>query len=40
VEEVVVRNDRFEIVRKRGVAAEVAEFLDEEDASEDLAPPA
>jgi hypothetical protein len=30
IEEVVARNDRFEIVRKRGVAAEVAEFLDEE----------
>jgi hypothetical protein len=29
IEEVVARNDRFEIVRKQGVAAEVAEFLDE-----------
>ena len=40
VEEVVARTDRFEIVRKRGVAAQVAEFLDEEDASEDVLPPA
>jgi len=32
VEEVVARNERFEIVRKRGVAAEVAEFLDDDDA--------
>jgi len=29
VEEVVARNERFEIVRKRGVAADIAEFLDE-----------
>jgi 5-bromo-4-chloroindolyl phosphate hydrolysis protein len=28
VEEVVARNERYEIVRKQGVAAEVAEFLD------------
>jgi predicted metal-binding transcription factor (methanogenesis marker protein 9) len=28
VEEVVARNDRFEIVRKQGVAGEIAEFLD------------
>lgn len=28
VEEVVARNDRFEIVRKRGMTAEIAEFLD------------
>jgi hypothetical protein len=28
VEEVVAKNDRFEIVRKQGVAGEVAEFLD------------
>jgi 3,4-dihydroxy-2-butanone 4-phosphate synthase len=28
VEEVVARNDRFETVRKVGVAGEVAEFLD------------
>ena len=27
VEEVVLRTDRFEIVRKRGVAAEIAEVL-------------
>jgi|SRR5579862_6220121 len=40
VEEVVARNDRFEIVRKRGVAAEVAEFLDESDAAPDVLPPA
>jgi hypothetical protein len=39
LEDVVTRADRFEIVRKRGVAAEVAEFLDEEDASEGLARP-
>jgi hypothetical protein len=32
VEEVVARNERFEVVRKRGVAAEVAEFLDDEGA--------
>lgn len=32
VEEVVARNERFEIVRKRGVAAEIAEFLDTDDA--------
>jgi hypothetical protein len=32
VEEVVARNERFEIVRKRGVAAEIAEFLGTEDA--------
>ena|SRR5437588_314376 len=31
VEEVVLRNERFEIVRKRGVAADVAEFLDGDD---------
>jgi hypothetical protein len=30
-EEIVVKNDRFEIVRKRGLAADVAEFLDAED---------
>src|SRR5262245_31080535 len=30
VEAVVARNDRFEAVRKQGVAAEVAEFLDDE----------
>lgn len=29
VEEVVARNERFEIVRKRGMAADIAEFLDE-----------
>jgi hypothetical protein len=28
VEEVVVRNDRFEIVRKQGLAGEVADFVD------------
>lgn len=39
VEEVVARNDRFEIVRKRGVAAEVAEFLDEGDVAPDALPP-
>jgi hypothetical protein len=37
VEEVVARNDRYEVVRKQGVAAEVAEFLDE---GEETAPPA
>ena len=31
IEEVVLRNERFEVVRKRGVAADVAEFLDGED---------
>ena len=35
VEDVVISNDRFEIVRKRGVAAEAAEFLD----SDDTTPP-
>jgi hypothetical protein len=40
LEDVLLRNDRFEIVRKRGVAAEVAEFLADVDASEDIAPPA
>jgi hypothetical protein len=30
VEEVVVRNDRYEVVRKQGIAAEVAEFLDDD----------
>ena len=30
VEEVVGRTERFEIVRKQGVASEVAEFLDDE----------
>lgn len=33
VEEVVVKNDRFEVVRKQGVAAEVAEFLDGDEGS-------
>jgi hypothetical protein len=37
VEEVVARNDRYEIVRKQGIAAEVVEFLD---GGEELAPPA
>ena len=37
VEEVIVRNDRYEVVRKQGVAAEVVEFLDE---GEEPAPPA
>ena len=32
IEDVVRRNDRFEIVAKRGVAAEVAEALDVRDA--------
>jgi hypothetical protein len=31
IEEVVRRTDRFEVVRKRGVAAEVAEELDPRD---------
>jgi hypothetical protein len=40
-EKVVVRNDRYEVVRKHGVAAEVAEFLDGDDESPaDPAPPA
>jgi len=30
VEAVVARNERFEVVRKQGVAAEVAEFLDDQ----------
>jgi hypothetical protein len=30
-EDIVVKNDRFEIVRKRGLAADIAEFLGEED---------
>jgi hypothetical protein len=29
LEEVVARNERFEIVRKRGVVADIAEFLDQ-----------
>jgi hypothetical protein len=33
VEDVVFSNDRFQIVRKRGVAAEAAEFLDSDDNS-------
>jgi hypothetical protein len=40
VEEVVARTDRYEIVRKQGVAAEVAKFLDEEERPPDPAPPA
>jgi hypothetical protein len=40
VEEVVVRNERFEVVRKRGVAADVAEFLDTENGPEDQDSPA
>ena len=41
VEAVVLRTDRYEIVRKRGVAADAAEFLDVEDAAPgDLVPPA
>ena len=39
VEEVVARNDRYEIVRKRGIAADVAEFLDVQDVPEDPVPP-
>ena len=31
IEDVVVRNDRFEVVAKRGAAAEVAEDLDPRD---------
>jgi len=34
IEEVVLRTDRYEIVRKQGVAAEVAELLDEHGPSE------
>lgn len=40
VEQVVLSNDRYEIVRKQGVAGEVAEFLDSEEGSADPAPPA
>lgn len=40
VEEVVARTDRFEIVRKQGVAAEVAEFLDDEESPAGPAAPA
>jgi len=36
VEQTVVRNDRFEVIRKVGLAAEIAEFLDGDAASEDL----
>jgi hypothetical protein len=39
VEEVVLRNDRYEVVRKRGVAADVAEFLDTGEETADPAPP-
>lgn len=39
VEEIVLRNDRYEVVRKRGVAADVAEFLDSEEGSADPASP-
>ena len=39
VEEVVARNDRFEIVRKRGIAADIAEYLGESDAAPDVLPP-
>jgi hypothetical protein len=31
VEEIVSRNDRYEIVRKQGMAAEVAEFLGDDE---------
>ena len=34
IEEVVLRTDRYEVVRKQGVAAEVAELLDEHGPSE------
>ena len=34
IEEVVARTDRYEIVRKQGVAAGVAEFLDEDSPAE------
>ncbi len=40
VEEVVLRNERYEVVRKRGVAADIAEFLDSDYAPEDAVPPA
>jgi hypothetical protein len=36
VEKVVTRNDRYEIVRKQGVAADVVAFLDDD---ADAAPP-
>lgn len=39
VEAVVLRNDRYEIVRKQGVAADVAEFLDSGENSANHAPP-
>ncbi len=38
IEEVVMRNDRFEIVRKRGWAADIVEFLDVENESDSTAP--
>jgi hypothetical protein len=31
IEDVVRRTDRFEVVRKRGVAGDVAEYLDSSD---------
>jgi hypothetical protein len=40
IEEIVARNERFEIVRKEGVAAEVAEFLEPEDGSVEPSSPA
>jgi hypothetical protein len=35
IEEVVVRTDRYEIIRKRGVAAEIAEALNGDDGPTD-----
>jgi hypothetical protein len=38
IEEVVLRTDRYEIIRKQGVAAEVAELLDDERPAEPSPP--
>jgi hypothetical protein len=39
VEEVVARNDRYEVVRKQGLAGDIAELLDDPEGSVDAAPP-
>lgn len=39
VEEVVLRNDRYEVVRKQGIAADIVEFLDAEEETVDPTPP-
>lgn len=40
VEEVVARTDRYEVVRKQGLAGEMAELLDQGESTADPAPPA